>query len=237
VPNFVIFDLFHTLVHGADEARDGVVAEMGTIVGVEPRALVQAYNDTWRQRLTMWNVEQTIRILAGRLGCSLSDDQVARAARLRRDLAARVLESVRPTTVGVLDALRDTGWRLGLVSNATAETAEAWRDSRLAGFFAAVVFSCDLGLAKPDREIYLAATEALGATPVECVYVGDGADGELAGAAALGMTVIRTTEYSDTDPAWLGPNIAALADLRHLLAPTKEPQHKPVVGPEPWPAG
>ena len=42
---------------------------------------------------------------------------------------------------------------------------------------------------------------------------GDGADGELAGAAAVGMTVLRTTEHQDTDPGWIGPVIANLRDL------------------------
>ena len=43
--------------------------------------------------------------------------------------------------------------------------------------------------------------------------MGDGADGELAGAAAVGMTVLRTTEHQDTDPGWIGPVIANLRDL------------------------
>jgi putative hydrolase of the HAD superfamily len=217
MPQFVIFDLFHTPVDGADDERDRVVAEMAGIVGIEPATLVRAYHDTWRERLIQWDAVQTVRVLAGRLGGSPSQAQVARAAALRHELAGRVLASVRPATIGVLDALRDAGCRLGLVSNATAETAEAWRVAALAKRFDVAVFSCDLGAAKPDRRIYLAAAEGLGAPPAECVYVGDGADGELAGAAALGMTVIRTTEHNDTDPSWPGAVVASLADLPRLL--------------------
>jgi putative hydrolase of the HAD superfamily len=217
MPRFMISDLFHTLVHGADDERDRVVAEMAGIVGIESATLVRAYHDMWRERLIQWDAEQTVRVLAGRLGGSPSQAQVARAAALRRELAGRILASVRPATVGVLDALRDAGCRLGLVSNATAETAEAWRVTALAKRFDVAVFSCDLGVAKPDRRIYLAAAEGLGALPAECVHVGDGADGELAGAAALGMTVIRTTEHNDTDPSWPGAAVASLADLPRLL--------------------
>jgi FMN phosphatase YigB (HAD superfamily) len=64
VSRFVIFDLFHTLLDGADDERDRVVAEMAGIVGVEPAALVRAYHDMWRQRLTEWDAEETVRILA-----------------------------------------------------------------------------------------------------------------------------------------------------------------------------
>jgi putative hydrolase of the HAD superfamily len=218
VADCVIFDLFHTLVHGGNPERDRVVAEMGAIVRVEPAALVRAYNDTWRDRLTRWDAEETVRILADRLGGSPTDEEVARAVELRRALATRVLGAVRPATLDVLAALRAGDRRLGLISNATAETAEAWPDSPLAPHLDTAVFSCQIGQAKPDPEIYRAAADRLGTTPDACVFVGDGADGELAGAAAVGMTVIRTTEYGDSDPTWLGLTIASLADLPALLA-------------------
>lgn len=217
MPPFLIFDLYHTLVDGCDSERDRVVAEMGRTVGVDPDALVRAYHDTWRRRLVEWDVEQTVRTLSRRVGVDPSEAAVARAAALRRDFSARVLAGVRPSALAVLDALRADGGRLALVSNATADTAEAWPGTGLARRFDVAVFSSDLGLAKPDPGIYLAAAEGLGAPAAACVYVGDGADGELAGAAALGMTVYRTTEFSDTDPAWPGTTIASLADLPAAL--------------------
>ncbi|MEU6076289.1 hypothetical protein [Micromonospora sp. NPDC047074] len=120
----VIFDLFHTLVHGADEERDRVVGEMAVMVGVAPAALVAAYHATWRDRLVRWDVEETVRNLAGRLGGTPTDDQVERAGEHRRALGRRVLDSVSTATLDVLDALRDDGHRLALISNATSDTAE-----------------------------------------------------------------------------------------------------------------
>jgi putative hydrolase of the HAD superfamily len=218
VPGFAIFDLFHTLVHGDDDQRDRVVTEMAAAVGVEPSALVTAYNQTWRERLTRWTVEHTVRTLTGRCGGAPTDEQVARAVTLRRALASRVLDAVAPSTSDTLTRLRADGWRLGLISNATAEAAEAWPASRLAGLFDAAVFSCEVGLAKPDPEIYQVAARRLGARSEDCVYVGDGADDELAGAAAAGMAVIRTVEHNDTDPSWRGVTVTSLAELPRLLA-------------------
>ena len=209
----MVFDLFHTLLSGDDEQRDAVVRQMAGVLGVEPEALVRAYRETWRSRLTVWDVEQTIRILAGGLGAEPTDAQVEEAVALRQGLAVRVLAAVPSSTVDTLRSLRAAGWRTGLVSNATADAAEAWPASPLSPLIDAAVFSCEVGLAKPAPGIYLSATEALGAEPAECVFVGDGADDELAGAAALGMTVIRTLEYHDNDPAWRGPTIAALPEL------------------------
>ncbi|MCW3814509.1 HAD-IA family hydrolase [Micromonospora sp. DR5-3] len=213
----VIFDLFHTLVAGADSERDRVVGEMARMVGVAPDALVAAYHATWRDRMTRWDVAETVRILAGRLGGTPTEDQVARAAAHRRELAAWVLGRVAPETLAVLDALRADGHPVGLISNATAEAAEAWPSSPLAHRVDVAVFSCEVGVAKPDPAIYRAAAERLGADPTDCVFVGDGADGELAGAAAVGMTVLRTTEHNDTDPAWDGHALAALGELPALL--------------------
>ncbi len=212
---FVVFDLFNTLIHGADQDRNRVVAQMAGLVGVEPAALVAAYADTWRQRQTEWGVEQTIDILARRLGGSPSQAQLAQAAELRRAFGRTVLAT--STAIPVLDSLRAAGYRLGLVSNATSDAAEAWPGSALASRFSVAVFSCDVGLVKPDPRIYLAATTALGADPADCCYVGDGADAELAGATALGMTVYRTTEHADNDPRWPGASIASLAELVPLL--------------------
>ncbi|TNH29939.1 HAD family hydrolase [Micromonospora orduensis] len=213
----VIFDLFHTLIHGADEERDRVVGEMAVMIGVDPAGLVAAYHSTWRDRLVQWDVEETIRILAGRLGGTPSNEQVTRAGEHRLALGRRVLDSVSSATLDVLDALRGDGHPLGLISNATSDTAQAWPHSPLAQRFDVAVFSCDVGLAKPDPAIYHLAAERLGVGPADCVFVGDGADGELAGAAAVGLTVFRTTEHNDTDPSWGGPALATLGDLPAML--------------------
>ncbi|MCZ7438727.1 HAD family hydrolase [Micromonospora sp. WMMC241] len=217
MPRPVVFDLFHTLLHGADDERDRVVGEMALVVGVDPAALVAAYHATWRDRLVRWDAEETVRVLAGRLGGTPTGAQVARAADRRRALARRVLDRAPATALDVLDALRADGHPLALISNATSETAEAWPGGPLARRFDVAVFSCEVALAKPDPAIYRLAAERLGVAPGDCVYVGDGADGELAGAAAVGMTVLRTTEHNDTDPGWGGPVISGLGELPALL--------------------
>lgn len=223
----MIFDLFHTLVQGAAQDWERAVTEAAVILDVERAALLAAYEDTFRQRQVQWDCEQAVRILAGRAGGSPSRAQAAQAAAVRRNLSRRVLSAVRPSTLDVLDSLRGAGYRLGLVSNATADTAESWPGSALAERFDVAVFSCEAKVAKPDPRIYLAATTALGARPADCHYVGDGADSELAAAAALGMIVVRTTQYSDSDPSWPGTTITSLAELPSLLSgdPRMAPSH------------
>ena len=71
-------------------------------------------------------MEETISILTARLGGTPGLAQVAEAAEMRRTLASRLLGTVPQSTLDTLDELRANGSRLALVSNATAETAEAW---------------------------------------------------------------------------------------------------------------
>ena len=58
------------------------------------------------------------------------------------------------------------------------------------GLFDAEVFSAAVGLRKPDPRIYRLALELLHVEPAEAVFVGDGANDELAGAERVGMTAI-----------------------------------------------
>jgi putative hydrolase of the HAD superfamily len=139
----VIFDLYHTLVDGADDERDRIVGQMAITVGVDPAELVATYHATWRDRLVRWEVEETVRILARHLGVTPTAEQVAQAAALRRALARWLLDTVSAETLDVLDMLRANGHPIALVSNATSDTAEAWPRSRLA--------RCSSSLCSPAR--------------------------------------------------------------------------------------
>lgn len=217
----VLFDLFNTLVPGGtDGLRESVLTRMAGILRVDPAAYVKAFADSWPVRFVgaMGDLDNVVRVLAREVGGAPTGEQVAVAAALRRGMTAGLLAAVPPATLSMLDKLRVDGWPLGLVSNTTSETPDRFRRSRLATRFDATVFSSELGVKKPDATIFLAACEQLGVSPQECVYVGDGADDELAAASSLGMRAIRTTEHADTDPGWSGPVVRTLADLPGLLA-------------------
>ena len=54
-------------------------------------------------------------------------------------------------------------------------------------FFETAIFSCAVGLKKPDPRIYQMATEQLKVKPEDCLYIGDGSSQELTGALKIGM--------------------------------------------------
>jgi putative hydrolase of the HAD superfamily len=217
----VIFDLFNTLVPGGSVGdRTTVNHEIAAVLGVDGEAYDQAFAAASYERFVgaFGDLADTIRAVAGRVGGLPTDEQVERAAALRRALTADLVAAVPDSTLSTLDELRLAGWRIGLISNVTSETPDRWRESKLPPYFDAVAFSSELGLAKPDPGIYLAACGQLDVPPAECLYVGDGADDELAAATALGMFAIRTVEHTDSDPSWPGPTIGSLAELPAVLS-------------------
>jgi putative hydrolase of the HAD superfamily len=221
-PEAILFDLWGTLVPGIPgSVRDAVSHEMAGDLGVGPEEFAAAYRDSYRERFTgaTGTLEETIVALTRRCGGAPPPAAVARAAQRRLDLLLRLLRS-DDVTLAVLDELVTRGFPLALVSDSSAETPTLWPRSPLSTRIHVTAFSCALGVRKPDPAIYLHAVDRLGASPGACLYVGDGGGGELTGAAALGMTVVRVRPPGDSpidryddDAAFDGDEIAALGEL------------------------
>lgn len=110
--------------------------------------------------------------------------------------------------VAAVSAARAGGLRTGLVSNSWS-TSHYDRDL-LASLFDTVVISAEVGLHKPQPEIYLLAAEQLAVKPAECVFVDDLRE-NCAGAEAVGMRAIL-----HRDPA---VTIQRLEDLLGISVP------------------
>ena len=221
MPAAVLIDLYNTLIDGgSDPRRSQVNTAMGVDVGADPERFAAMYRQTYPQRFlgATGDLESTVRAVAIAAGASPTAAQVRLAATRRRNLARELLWP-SPETLAALDELRATGWRLGLVSNCSAETPEQWKRTPFATRFDALGFSCELGVAKPDPAIYLAVCSFLNVSPTDCVYVGDGADDELSGAAKLGMAVIRTVEFQPSSSTWPRTRIESLSELPGIIGP------------------
>jgi putative hydrolase of the HAD superfamily len=113
------------------------------------------------------------------------------------DLIDSMFRGMRPDELmvaAVRDA-RSSGIRTGLVSN-------SWSTSHydrglLAELFDAVVISAEVGMHKPQPEIYLLAADRLGLAPARCVFVDDLRE-NCAGAEAVGMTAILHRDPAET---------------------------------------
>ena len=174
-PRAVLFDLWGTLVAPRADRRDVVSHLMAADLGVDGDRFVAAVRDSHAERFTgrMGTLAETLRVLARRCGGDPEAAALERAAARRLEVTRELLVADHQT-LAALDALRDAGVRLGLVSDSSIETPTVWSGCRLASRIAATSCSCLLGVRKPHPGIYLHVTRRLGAVPEQCLYVGDG---------------------------------------------------------------
>jgi len=89
---------------------------------------------------------------------------------------------------------RDAGVPTGLISNSWV--MDHYTDE-IRSLFDEVVISAEVGLHKPQPEIYLLAAERLGVAPADCVFVDDLRE-NCAGAEAVGMTAVLHRDSAET---------------------------------------
>lgn len=104
-------------------------------------------------------------------------------------------EYIQEDVLDGIRRLRKQGYTLILVSNASTAEVQGWSDSPLADYFEHSIFSCEVGLKKPDLAIYNHACELVSAQPDECLFVGDGGSDELIGAKDSGMQTLLMTRF------------------------------------------
>jgi len=114
-------------------------------------------------------------------------------------LVDRLFAGIRPdeAMVGAVRRAREGGVRTGLVSNSWG-AGRYDRDS-FPDLFDAVVISGEVGLHKPEPEIFELAAERVRVPPVETVFVDDLRE-NCAGAEAVGMTAILHRGADSTLP-------------------------------------
>jgi putative hydrolase of the HAD superfamily len=81
--------------------------------------------------------------------------------------------------------LKETGYRIWLLSNASAMQPKYWQKVPVSRYFDGTMISCDVKVVKPSREIYRLFTEKFILKAEECLFIDD-APANVAGAIACG---------------------------------------------------
>jgi putative hydrolase of the HAD superfamily len=219
-------------VGGAEAIRAVIFDLWDTLIDFDP-VIGRAFQDRVAERLgrdpdelaTLW-VEGRGRRESGPLRDYLlelgaEEDAAEELAALRLE-STRPLLKPRPGTLETLAELRRRGYALGLITVCSEDVERLWEETPFADMFDAAVFSCSVGLRKPDPRIYHLALDELGVDPGEAIFVGDGANDELAGAERVGMRAVlihREGEEPQWDEVrdWQGPRITEIPQvLSHL---------------------
>jgi epoxide hydrolase-like predicted phosphatase len=116
------------------------------------------------------------------------------------NLVERLFSGIGPDEpmLDAVRAARAAGIRTGLISNSWGEGL-AYDQSLLDELFDAIVISGDVGMHKPEPEIFHLGAEKIGIAPDECVFVDDLKE-NIAGAEAVGMTGILHRGSDQTVP-------------------------------------
>jgi putative hydrolase of the HAD superfamily len=201
----VIFDLFGTLIKNFPwDESNSVLRRMALELSAPPDDFTALWHATFDKRMkgVLKDYQACIRHICQQLGAQVQDDRIELAASTRFEMNKQEVTAPREGAIEVLSYLKANGCKTGLISNCSTETTLVWGNSPLAPLIDVALFSCLVGLMKPDPRIYQMAVERLAVKPEECMYIADGMEQELLGASKLGMRaiLIRVPGESDYDP-------------------------------------
>jgi len=219
----VIFDLYGTLVSNGF-ASDNSLKEMAAVLSAPEREFANIWNAGFKKRMTgeFASFKDCVEHVCRELKLPATVNQIEIAANIRFSFTRQEMLSLQTLAVETISQLKTKVQKIGLLSNCSAETIVVWDETPFAGIFDITVFSCAVGLMKPDPRIYHLALEKLQVEPRECLYVADGMDGELKAADAVGMTPVRISfpHANKNDPYledWHGPSISSLSEVQDLV--------------------
>jgi putative hydrolase of the HAD superfamily len=206
----VIFDLWNTIAEWPHERWAEVRPRVAERVGLTP----EEFDSRWYGELAGLRETRPFADVVAALCLTpkVADEVVS----LRREVTRQGLVPVAGA-VETITALRERGLKTGLITVCSEDVAALWTETDFHGLFDVEVFSATCGLRKPDPRIYRLALGQLGVEPAEAVFVGDGANDELAGAERVGMRAIGVDSPGGELGDWSGPRIRALPELLELV--------------------
>jgi len=188
----VLFDLFGTLVPNVPPPiHAAAMREMAAALDLEPEAFEAAWKARFQERMDgrLRDGDSQFLPILESLGKTADAERLQAATAARRTYIRAMLQP-KSDAVAVLQALRDRGFELALVSDCSSETPELLDETPLGPFFPIRAASAILGHRKPHEIMYRHALNGLGVRGEQCWYVGDGNSHELVGARRHGMRTV-----------------------------------------------
>jgi putative hydrolase of the HAD superfamily len=169
MPEVIVFDLYGVIGRNQSEEAKRGIERLAGVAGDSCEAFWDAYwhcrpaYDAGQPGQDYWAA------VAGRLGATFADVP----GLLHADLESWC--EVDERMVGIVEDLAARGRRIGLLSNIIGELVPIF-EARHAGWlgrFHARVYSCEIGVAKPDPRAYEICAARLGVPPGEVLFFDD----------------------------------------------------------------
>ena len=199
----MLFDLDDTLhddTRAYQSAAEAVAHELAAEHGIDALALKAAYvaeaEGFWARltpealgtRLASVRAQMWHRALAL---VGLDDAGLAQRSADRYNAHRKKFLELFPGTLDLLHGLRSDGKRLGLVTNGFAEThREKIELLRIGECFDAIFIADEVGMVKPDPQLFAYACAKLDAAPMHGAMVGDRYERDIRGALDAGLYTV-----------------------------------------------
>jgi len=191
----IFFDLDATLLDHEAAVRGGLASFLEAFKAAVPggtddfftrwESVAENYLQSSPKGRALTFSEQRRQRMEEIFGASLSAEEAARRFQVYLD-GYEAHWALYPDVEPCLARLQ--GHRLGLITNGEgAQQRQKLERLGLAGRLSPVVVSREVGLAKPQKEIFELAARQAGAGIQACVFVGDRLDSDAQAAAAAGM--------------------------------------------------
>jgi putative hydrolase of the HAD superfamily len=185
-----IFDFFHTLTDL--ESNWGKFPWTSELLGVSKEAWGEQLQNHSEDRLKgrVRDSYEIVKRLAHNIDPSIPEAKIREVADFRVKRFENAVLNIPPRVINTLSTLKARGKKIGLITNADATETAAWARSPIARYFDCAIHSFEVGLMKPEKEIYELCLKSLNSTAAESVFIGDGGSNELAGARNCGLTTV-----------------------------------------------
>lgn len=208
------FDLWDTLIQdrpgGSEKVARIRVAKIGSVlssagVRLTPEELMAAHDKTGQFLRLVWTKKRDLPV-RDQVLFMLNSIDAKLPGRLRREdlesieriYSEGILENPPVLLPGAKDALRevrDSGYRMGLISNTGRTPGSALRlvmqRMGILEFFDVTTFSNEILVRKPAEGAFTATLTKLKVAPKAAVHIGDDPESDISGAKGAGMNAIQ----------------------------------------------
>jgi putative hydrolase of the HAD superfamily len=228
----VLFDLDDTLLDdsaayklAARHVAEHVAAERGIVAEDLFRAYVAQANGFWKklsaEHLTVPIHDARVQLWSDALVAAGVPLDIALAEKSAEEYTRYRAERLElfPGALDLIRGLREHGCKLGIVTNGFAATHNEKVDRvGLRPLVDAVFLADEMGMVKPDPEIFRLACRTLGSDPQHTAMVGDRYDRDIIGAADVGLFTVLIDIHAIPLPEGARPPDAVVDSVGEVLA-------------------
>jgi len=154
--------------------------------------VLAAYNETSNLRM-LAHPSKVISTILQKLNVKLNEEEFNRLVNNYIRASESVLPYLNVEAPNVLNKLWEKGVRLGIITTTSFTSNSLWKildRLSISKYFKVIVSSCEVGIAKPNPEIFNLTLKLLGVDKSETIHVGDNYDDDIVGAKNVGITPV-----------------------------------------------